>query len=156
MTARRDDNATTWGDLSDQLTPAQIEMLERFEGTAAAPDAEAIAETLLGEAREHASRNLVDNIEFGHLAPPAGAAKLFHWDNGTYFLDEWSREFEGARRTIGTTLGKFTISIGGVQRQDGRVTRYLTIDGDDVLDSDDARQLAAALIEAADELERLQ
>jgi hypothetical protein len=161
MTTTHDDNATTWRDLTDQLTNDQIGHLENFEAKALAEPAE-VAEGLLEWAREHAQKNLADDAQFGHLPHPAGARRADHWeDDGE---GNWSRMFAGSQRFIEspcistpvtgdrTNIG---LDIEGQQHADGTVVRYVYLSGGGELTAISARQLAAALIEAADEVERL-
>jgi hypothetical protein len=95
-------------------------------------------------------------IEFGHIAAPADAKRHSPWEKD----DEgnWTRAFEGTSRKVGRT----EVRILGRQSADGTVTRFITIDsGADVitirsgahLDAKTARKLAAALVEAADEVD---
>lgn len=156
MTTTPDDTARTWRSLSDELTPEQVEKIAEAEKQSPLPDAEKAA-TLLEWARGWAQRNLDDHLMFGHLAAPADATAVYHCGERTDGRG-WSREFCGtARRVAGVSL-----DIEGTQFADGAVERMLTVSVDDlpdsiggVLDTDQARQLAAALIEAADELDRL-
>ncbi|MDA2891259.1 hypothetical protein PDG61_10095 [Mycolicibacterium sp. BiH015] len=149
-----DNTATTWRDLADQLTPAQIEHAEHWEEVyrerpASGVDAQ---QRLLEEAREHARKNLNDQVAFGHLPAPAGARRLWHWEP----VDEsrWEREFEGTCHEFAEFL---RVQIRGVQHSDGRIDRYAGADCDtgDNLSPADLRGMAALLAEAADEIERL-
>jgi hypothetical protein len=55
MVSRTTDDATTWRDLIDQLTPEQAEKLTQFEQRWVMPDDEKV-HTLLAGAREWAPR----------------------------------------------------------------------------------------------------
>ncbi len=72
MTITHDDNATTWRDLTDQLTAAQVEQSTTFERDALGDPTE-VAEHLLDAARENARQNLNDRLMFGHLPVPPDA-----------------------------------------------------------------------------------
>ncbi|HTX94571.1 MAG TPA: hypothetical protein VME67_06825 [Mycobacterium sp.] len=139
MTAR-DDTAQTWRDVADQLTAAQIAQLERLEHDE--------PQTLLTMAREWAAKNVSAEMRFDDVAPPAGAVRTFGWQ-----LDSnWFRDFEG------TTRGRHArVQIYGRQQEDGSTRRWIAVRARhlDALDAAAARELAAALAEAADELERL-
>ena len=105
---------------------------------------------LLDEARDCAQRNVTDAVMFGHLAPPAGATTIYAGgDSG----DGWSREFADTHRKVAGA----TVYIDGKQYPDGRIERGLTISVDDLpggpggdLTAEQARQLATALVEAAE------
>jgi hypothetical protein len=73
MTTTHDDNATSWRELADQLTPEQIAELEELEGgyrhdarlpepwwSTAPRSSTEIATAMLGCARGHAADNLND------------------------------------------------------------------------------------------------
>ena len=92
---------------------------------------------------------------------PAGAVQVHDWmgprigeepdgstDCARYFLGgSWVVE----RNSSDTDI---CIEVDGIQHGDGRVERVVVVDGD-VLTVDQARQLAAALIAAADEVETM-
>ena len=140
MTAH-DDTAQTWRDVADQLTAAQIARLERLEHDE--------PQTLLAMAREWAAKNVSAEMPFDDVAPPAGAVRTFGWQ-----LDRnWFRDFEGTTRR-GTHA---RVQICGRQQADGSTRRWIAVHTRhlDALDAAAARELAAALAEAADEMERL-
>jgi hypothetical protein len=96
-----DDNATTWRDLADQLTPEQIARFDHAEQLCmtgahlAFPQSDrskTIADMLDGvlkEARWEAQQNLTDAHTFGHVPRPAGVESADHWeDDGT---GTWTR-----------------------------------------------------------------
>jgi len=61
MTTTHDDNATTWRDLADDLTPSQRDSMEFVEREfAARPTARNATADLLDLARGHIEQNLVD------------------------------------------------------------------------------------------------
>jgi hypothetical protein len=62
MNTTHDDNATTWRDLADQLTPKQVasfECMERRLAEGGGGDHQARA-SLVEHAREYAQHNLID------------------------------------------------------------------------------------------------
>jgi hypothetical protein len=136
-----DDTAQTWRDVSDKLTAAQIAQLERLERDE--------PQTLLEMAREWAAENVSAAMPFDDVAPPAGAARTFDWQ-----LDsDWYRDFEGTSRRG----GQARVQIFGRQQADGTTRRWITVHTRhlDALDAAAARELAAALTDAADEMEQL-
>jgi hypothetical protein len=140
MTAH-DDTAQTWRDVTDQLTAAQIAQLERLERDE--------PQTLLDMARQWAAENISTAMPFDEVAPPAGATRTFEWQ-----LDSnWYRDFEGTTRR-----GRHArVQIFGRQQADGSTRRWITVHTRhlDALDAAAARELAAALTDAAEELEQL-
>lgn len=79
-------------------------------------------------------------------------AVLHHWEVDT-IEGGWVRPFEGASFTV----DHFTATVQGEQFPDGRVVGTIGIyvrDGQPVT-AHEARMIAAAMIQAADELERV-
>jgi hypothetical protein len=146
-----DASATTWRDLTDQLEPHQIDYLEQWEQKF--PD---MVEAALLEARGLVKANRVTRRIFDGVDAPAGAFRVFEAQrrqDGT-----WFREFSGTSRDVAGV----SVFIEGEQYPDGSVTRVLSVSVDDltsgpggVLSIEQARQFAAAVAEAADELDRL-
>lgn len=87
-----------------------------------------------------------------HIPVPAGATTDSCWstrsDDGDVMRSlEWSRRY----------AGRACVHVDGWQGETGHVTRWVSVyDSLEEMPADEARQLAAALVEAADELERLQ
>jgi hypothetical protein len=92
---------------------------------------------------------------------PAGSVRVYEWDDvdtgapSRYFVgDQWVVERDESDRDI-------TIRVDGTQRSDGRASRQiLVLDGNtealiDPLTRTQARELARALIAAADEVEQM-
>jgi hypothetical protein len=157
MTTTHDD-ATTWRDLTDQLTLHQITALECIERDALADPAD-VAAGLLDMARDHARMNLQDAAMFAHLPTPAGARKVFHWeDDGT---GHWSRRFTGTERAVelpsdSRFRNKADVDIEGVQHADGSIERAVYVNANGVeLTAAAAQDLGESLIAAADELDQL-
>lgn len=151
MAATPDAPATSWRDLADQLTPAQVDKLTEME-LGARPVA-----MMLDFARDMAEGNVADAFHFGHLPVPTDATQVVrsHQDRDT---GVWVRPFVGREWNIGGV----SLWVDGEQSADGQVSRCLIVSVSDVgetgggeLTIDQARELAAAFGEAADELDRL-
>ncbi|ETB31477.1 hypothetical protein [Mycobacterium avium] len=84
------------------------------------------------------------------IAPPADARRVYPWEfDGV----GWSRWFDGSACTTGPAM----MTMTGRQYDDGTVLRGVSVrlGDDELLDADEARLLAAVLLEAAGELGRL-
>lgn len=83
------------------------------------------------------------------IAPPADARRVYPWE---FDGNKWARWFDGNVCTVGPA----TMTITGRQFADGAVLRgaAVQIGGDELLDADEVRSLAAVLLVAAGELER--
>jgi hypothetical protein len=141
------DNVTTWRDLADQLTPRQIALLEH---PIAAPQAEADA------IRLESARGFVEANGLSARIPlPAGVIQSDDWLSIT-------RDDVAVRSLVWSNhdTEHSYISIDGCQYgDDGRFERQISVwakHGEMALTAAEARFVAAKLIEAADELERLQ
>ncbi|OBI11851.1 hypothetical protein [Mycobacterium sp. E2497] len=140
MTAS-DDTAQNWRDVADHLTAAQIAQLERLEHDE--------PQTLLDMARQWAAKNVSAGMPFDAIGPPDGAVRTFDW----HLDSNWFRDFEGTSRRCGSAH----VQICGRQQVDGSTRRWISVHARhlNALDASAARELAAALTEAADEVERL-
>jgi len=146
----------TWRDLADQLTPGQVQHLSRREellrrGSRHRKDDADIDADLLGDARDHIEGNERDR-QFAHIPEPAGAVYLWHWESPELTgAAGWRREVEGrVWRFDGVS-----INIGGWQYQDGTVTYWCDVEANTQLTPAQAGDVAAAMAEAAAELDRL-
>ncbi|BBY15771.1 hypothetical protein [Mycolicibacterium litorale] len=144
------ENVRTWRDLADQLTPAQLAALEREERVGASSPYRD------GALRYEARRYVVGNIGtamVGAIAEPSDSTGCLDWDTDWCEDGSWSRYFYGTERKAAGT----TIRITGRQYEDGRTEREVLVEGgiDNALSVDEAKQLAAALLCAAEEVERL-
>lgn len=152
----------TWRDLRDQLTPDQIAYLEGWEARPHLPvmadsewiDAEAHQRgSLLFAAQEFAETNKIAE-QCVNLPMPPDARVIDGWHR--FGEGEFDRYFDGTTRRDDSGVRVF---ISGRQMHDGRIEREITLAGrpdqDDRLSADDARAAARMLIEAADELDRL-
>ena len=157
MTTTHHDSATTWCDLADALTPQQIAYLENWEsqpdippnadGSSCAPEQH--QSTLLFTAREFVEQNLAGAL-FADVPPPPEDGRHWPWEHVGDGV--WQRCFVGTVRKV----GGLEIAITGVQSTDGLIVRSIRVDDTDDIDATAARQIAAALIEAVNELEGLQ
>lgn len=136
-----DSTTQTWRDVADQLTAAQIAQLERLEHDE--------PKTLLETARQWAADNEASASPLDEVAPPTGAVRMFGWQRDS----NWFRDFKGTLRQGGLAR----VEICGRQEADGSTRRWISVHTRhlDALDAPAARELAAALTAAADELEWL-
>ncbi len=145
-----DDIAHTWRDLADQLTPAPVTTLDRIEADLLARGAPAdmVAAALLDHARYHAQHNLDDAAMFGHLPAPAVTRFLNHFQEDS--TGNWLRRFDGAIQDIDDVR----VEVIGIQHGDGTISRAVCVNGEE-LTSGQARELAKALVAAANEADQL-
>ena len=150
---------TTWRDI--QLTADQISRLEQSERSrlAASPLSPCrvnAAEGLLHLAQAYAKENALQTT-LAHLPSPEGAAEVEPWE----VCDEPVRSFTGSswRVPVGDILTAdsfITVEIVGEQRADGRVTRWLHVEGPvSDLPLPALRMLVESLAEAHAEAERM-
>jgi hypothetical protein len=141
--------ARSWRCLSDQLTAEQIDTLTCYERESSArPE-------LLATARSYADCNLVSAV-IGNVAAPAGALSVDEWSDA--LTPDAFRLFWGATRAVKLEDGTgIAVVIRGSQSTDGSVEEHgILIEGgsDEPMTTGDVRRLAAALLEAADEIDR--
>ena len=107
-------------------------------------------DTLLLKTRELAGENVAEAVMFGELDPPPGADRVFGWqaDAG----QGWFREFSCPT----TRIGGVAMQVAGRQFNDDRRELWIGVWADDrgKLTPAQGRQLAAALIAAATEIDR--
>lgn len=139
---------TTWRDIADQLTAAQVDNLEWLEqdplgGILAKPAQH------LTLARGWASYNLEQSFH-ADVAPPADAVDVGPWV--TSKSGERCRRYESS--VVEVAGLDITLVRRGAQYTDGRVECRLDLSGGGLGDHDPAgaRELAAALIAAVDGL----
>ena len=116
------DDATTWRDLADQLTPEQVARMKYWERQRFAPDL-AEPENLLSSARRLIGENLIQNLCAGIAAPADSIdepSRWIQWDHGDY-----CRMFTSTATRTGAGI---TVLVLGHQYHDGRVERWLCID----------------------------
>ena len=134
----------------DELTAEERSMWAQVVN-ALRPTPEELAARLLECAHDLAQANTL----FAHVERPADATRTLEWTSDQD--DVWSRTFEGTLRAVDTaeTGHPAKVLTGGVQFSDATVTRSITVTANEGLTAGEARELAAALLEAADEIERL-
>lgn len=104
-------------------------------------------------------RELEDAI-MGNVAAPVGALSVGEWQDGLT-PDAAYRVFEGSTRQVPVRYPRdndgVRVTVQGTQRPDGHLDeRGIRISGGtDLISADEARRIAAALIAAADEVDRL-
>jgi hypothetical protein len=133
--------------LADQLTPEQIAEIEYCEREETPPGI-ANPGNHLNHARKLAELNVARAV-LADIAPPADAVgeadDWMDWDDAVY-----------QRMFTSWTHSACEVSIVGWQFSDGRVERdILDSGGDGSMTAAQAPARAAALLEAADELDRL-
>jgi hypothetical protein len=155
------ENATSWRDLADQLSPQQIERLEELErdptlfiGRTTESERRA---ALLNWARREAQDNFADMM-FADVAAPSGVTRLDGW------TADGERYFSGSSWLVGRSPDEVTaVLVHGTQYPDGSCKREVVLSdglGDGrtdllMLSKERARELAQALIDAADEIDGL-
>jgi hypothetical protein len=105
-------------------------------------------DSALAFASVYATRKLLDAL-YANVPPPADASRVSAWDDGD---GQVSRYFRGTKRG-----NQARVDIAGSQNADGTVTeRVILVGGRDIeVDATGARQIAADLLAAADELDWL-
>ena len=99
-----------------------------------------------------AAHNIIQNMCAGIPMPPDADGpgdEWQEWEGGGY-----ARMYTSSIRT----LGDRSAEIFGIQHDDGRIERFIVAqdsDRDGGMTASQARQFAALLIEAADEMDRL-
>ncbi|BBY52932.1 hypothetical protein H7J07_00450 [Mycobacterium koreense] len=131
----------TWRDVADQLTDAEV---SEFEAAEQAGEHHRIL-------RENA-RAAVWGRQYAHIAAPAGTNRTHEWEQ--FAADEPPQRLITGDRWPGRTV---TLTANGFQRCDGMMrSRWVHVyvnPSDDTLTADEARELAARLVEAADFLD---
>jgi len=139
---------TTWHDIADQLTPAQAELLEWLEGD---PLNGLLAhpEQHLMFARGWATENLEQSLH-ADVTPPAAMVELGEWRKSK--IGERCRSY---RSVIGVGDLDIALEFRGAQFTDGRVECSMALTGSGLAELDPvaARDVAAALLAAADHIE---
>jgi hypothetical protein len=142
-----------WRDIADQLDDDQRCQLERLENASGhgktvtflfAGQQTDVPDALLRIARNMAAENLCQTV-LSDVPAPAGAVTVDRWE---HYSHGWARHF-----TSGTVqAGPAAVTVHGLQHSDGDCRRWVSVRGADELDTDQARELAAALAAAADTL----
>jgi hypothetical protein len=149
MSMTPENHTASWHCLSDELTAEQIDTLTCYELEPGG------GHELLAIARSYADCNLVDAVS-GNVAAPPGAVSVAEWSDA--LTPDAFRLFWGTTRNVELKDGtEFEVGIRGSQSTDGSVEEHgILICGgsDDVMTSGEVRRLAAALLGAADEIDR--
>jgi hypothetical protein len=138
---------TTWHDITDQLTPAQVDLLEWLQ--------EDPLGGLIGRPEEHlliargwAKYNLEQSFH-ADVPAPAHAVEVGPWLMSK--SGERSRSFRSVTGIDGLDVA---VETSGSQYTDGRIEGHVSLTGDLTdLDPAGAREVAAALRAAADVVE---
>ncbi len=145
----------SWRQYADRLTPEQIDHLEHVQAMeyrqyVDTPERRGL--DLLDLARTYLERNR-KNAEFADVPVPPGAEARFDW-GPDLVPGEWRRSLVWGEYPTG--IEDVYVLVSGVQKPDGTYTRQLglAVDDDVVMTAEQARTLAAALLNAADDLDR--
>ncbi|OHV03947.1 hypothetical protein [Mycobacterium talmoniae] len=147
------EEATSWRDLADQLTPDQVAGLQQWDSNPRSMRHDA---ALLGCARDFAKRNLLHTVHHD-VPPPPDASSVSDWENPSDG-DEACRFFIGTVRGTTVRVESFgfqspggDVKHRGIFIADRTADDHVTIE----IDADVARRLAADLLAAAAELDQL-
>lgn len=146
------DGDSDWRTHEQSLEPFQIEALGQYELhlRSQGRSADQVRQMTMDKAREFVNDNL-GSIGFAGIELPTGlgTAASPRYDTET---SRWQRDFSGPPEEIAGIRMKMI----GTQVDDGSVvTRKLLVQGYGELTVAEARQLAAAILNLADDLERL-
>jgi len=142
------DSPGDWRDLNRQLNAEQIEEIEASELD---------DELRLSWARRLATSNLLQARFADVPAPTECAEEPWPWEDNED--GRYGRLFSVSSRIVIPGADGMTgaVGVGGQQFSDGTVQRWVETSGPmiDAMTADQARDVAAALLAAADELDRL-
>jgi hypothetical protein len=110
---------------------------------------------VLKESRWEAQQNRTDAHTFGNVPLPSGIKSADHWEDDS--SESWTRKLSLSSRSIDRAGADSTVYVDGVQRTDGTVewSVYVLADDRKPFTAEQARQFAAMIIEAANELDGL-
>jgi hypothetical protein len=166
------ENVTSWRDLADQLTPKQATRLEEIERDPVGHfchigppmSRSEVQANLLRMARSYARDNLA-GVLCAEVPDPAGALNVSDWSD--WDTDAAIRYFSGRRWVIDVDNPGEAIHVvaDGMQLSNGHIDRAITLSSSNTsrgwgpmnwntITPQQARQFAAALIDAADEVDR--
>jgi hypothetical protein len=146
------DDQTTWHELIEHLTSSQVCELMRSDHQPSCGPHDTHRLRQLRVAENHAAQNDLQ-VLYASVPLPPGATSASEWDFRDRRCGRVWRHFTGTRR--GTTA---TVGIDGMQNSDGSVAerQISIICGNGELTATTAREVAADLIAAADELDQLE
>jgi hypothetical protein len=137
--------AQNWRQITDELDEIHVRSLEEMERHGASQ------ETLLDKARVFSSQKMLGEA-FHSIVPPSGAGQWADWQGDTDDGTLWVREFFCAE----DDFSGLRIRVQGHQRSDGSVgDAELLASGHGQLNSEQCRQLAAALFAHAEKIDDL-
>jgi hypothetical protein len=138
---------TTWRDLSDLLTAEQIAELEYCEREQIPPGL-ADEQHRVNCARMMARDNLIQQLCADIASPVDATGEPDVWQ-------EWGDGYGRMYSVSSRDVGPMTVDVCGVQFDDGRTETSISILAGEVeqMSAAQARQLAAALVAAADEMD---
>lgn len=153
-----EESMTPWRDLADQLTAQERATFEDLEQDS---QGRIPADVLLDYARHDIEGRLAD-MAYADVPAPAAAARVGRWEKNLK-RDGWSRSvvwrsYSGGAADLRLAESHISVEVDGHQQCDGSFTRHVSLWGVDEgreLSSDQARAVAALLVHAADELDRL-
>lgn len=138
---------TTWHNIADQLTPAQVGHLEWLEGNPLGGILARPQEHLI-LARGWASYNLEQSFH-ADVTAPADAVEV-----GPWLKSKDGTRCRSYRSVTGIGVADIAVETQGSQYTDGRIEGRVSLMGDLTnLGAADAREVAAALLAAADHSE---
>ena len=139
----RPDDAASWRDVADRLTPEQSAKFELQERSCHDPA------TMRAMADEPAAANTT-GVTSGQIAGPPDAVRIYGWQ--THGERTW-HEFDCSTRHVGSAV----IRVRRQQFSDGSCERWISISATtgEEFQAEQARELAAALQAVPDEADRL-
>ncbi len=143
------DEGESWRQYADELTAEQIANYEENEARLL-PE---YRDQLVDYARYDVERNRM-TAQYADLPMPPGAELQQQWVRDFLGDGSWCRTVRWAEYTTG--IEDVEVELNGLQKTDGTYTRRVALNAWDevVMTSEQARFLAAALLKAADDLDR--
>ncbi len=135
---------TTSRDLADMLTPQQIAELEYCEREQIPPGL-ADPQHRVNCAQMMARHNLIQQLCADIAAPVDAVGDPDAWQ-------EWGDGYGRMYSVSSREVGEMSVQVLGVQFDDGRTERSILASGVEQMNAAEARQLAEALLAAADEM----
>lgn len=153
-------NSPTWRELADQLTAEQIADLEHLDALVDIPGSGFTADSPRRIAEGYAVENAAQVI-YADVPAPADAisppTRWEEWDDATWArgFTSMRRRFEYPAETPQGQTQKITVDVSGWQLTDGTCERSIYTAGDalESMTPEQAREVAAALLAAADRID---